>query len=49
MKYAKVTFKSDYQRHLEFKLTAGLSDPIGNDGTVDNTTKNIDKDGFNLK
>ena len=44
-----LTFKSDHQGHLEFQLPAGFGDPIGNDGTVDNSTKDIDEDSFHLK
>ena len=43
------TFEPDHQRHLEFQLTAGLGDTVGDDGTVHNAPEDVDQDGFHLK
>lgn len=42
------TFKPDHQRHLQLQLSTGLGDAVGDDGTVDDPTKDVDQDGFNL-
>lgn len=42
------TFKPDHQWYLELQLSTGFGDAIGNDGTVDNAPKDVDKDGLNL-
>lgn len=43
-----LTFKPDDQWHFQLQLTTGLGDTIGNNGTVDNSTKNVDQDGLYL-
>lgn len=42
------TFEPDHQRDLELQLSTGFGDAVGNDGTVDNTSKDVDQDGFDL-
>lgn len=44
-----LTFKPDHQRHLELQFPTGLGDTVGNDGAVDNTSKDVHQDGLNLK
>lgn len=42
------TFKPDHQRHLQLQLSTGLGDAVGDDGTVDDPTEDVDQDGLNL-
>lgn len=43
------TFKPDNQWHFQLQLPTGLGDAIGDDRTVDDPTKDVDKDGLHLR
>lgn len=46
--FCACTFEPDHQGHLELQLPAGLGDAVGDDGAVDNPTKDVDEDRLNL-
>lgn len=43
-----LTFEPDHQGNLELQFSAGFGDAISNDGTVNNTSKDVHQDGLYL-